>query len=36
MKQISIESLRADISRKLDLTLTCSIRHCTKLEELKY
>jgi hypothetical protein len=36
MKQISIESLRADLHREMNLTLFCSIMHYTKLQELKY
>jgi hypothetical protein len=36
MKQISIDSLRADLHREICLTLFYSIMYCTKLQELKY
>jgi hypothetical protein len=34
-KQISIESLRGDLGREIDLTPICSIICCTKLHEVK-
>jgi hypothetical protein len=34
-KQISVESLRADLHREINLTPICLIRHGSKLHEVK-
>jgi hypothetical protein len=35
MKQISIESIRAELHREINLTPICAIIHGTKLHEVK-